>query len=285
MKRALVLGLGLTMGGTLLATGVGWAIPPGSGQHFDCSDGGTTSCATDDPGCVSNSKGHVGCSKVIAGSFAKAIKGTITCHLKQAEMRLKGSSENGAGTSEENCENNPGKSAQGTLDKQLAAVEAKGICDPLQVAGAATVEAELFGGGPGSLDAQNGSFFCDSTSAALIGDDDAGFVSNTPDMFKCQASVAKAIAKLIATGTKCHYLMDKSFFFKALDFDEEACEELDSVRFHGALNKFNATRDKLVALGICPPCLDGPGMDAIAASALAQLDGFNDEFYPCNLAP
>jgi hypothetical protein len=270
----------------LLATGVGWATPPGPGQHFDCSDlGGTTSCAVDDLGCVSNSKGHLGCSKAIAGAFAKAIKGTITCHLKQAEMRLKGSSENGAGTSEENCENNPGKSAQGTLDKQLAAVEAKGICDPLQVAGAATLEAELFGAGPASLDAQNGSFFCDSSSAALIGDDDAGFVPATDNMFKCQASVAKAVAKLIAAGTKCDYSMDKAFFFKAVDFDEEACEEHDPVRSRGALDKFNITRDKLVALGICPPCLDGAGIDAVAVAALTQLDGSNDELYPCNLAP
>jgi hypothetical protein len=44
-------------------------------------------------------------------------------------------------------------------------------------------------------------------------------------------------------------------------------------------------RDKLLATGICPPCLDGPGMDAIAADALSQLDAANDDVYPCNLAP
>jgi hypothetical protein len=78
--------------------------------------------------------------------------------------------------------------------------------------------------------------------------------------------------------------MDK-FFFKGVDFNEETCEETDPVRFRGALDKFNKVRDKLLATGICPPCLDGPGMDAIAANALSQLDAANDDIYPCNLAP
>jgi len=59
-------------------------------------------------GCVSNQKGHLGCSSKIGKAFAKAVKSVITCHSKQATMRFKGSSENGAGTSEENCEENPG---------------------------------------------------------------------------------------------------------------------------------------------------------------------------------
>src|SRR5262249_29847756 len=202
MKRA----LGLAIGGVLLTAGVGWAIPPGPGQHFDCSDNvAATSCATDDPGCVSNfSKGHVACSGKISGALAKAVFATIICHIDQAEKRFKGASENGAGTSEENCESNPGKSAQGTLDKRIQAVTDQGICDPLQLSGAGEEEAVLSGPpGAGSLDDQTGFVFCDSSSGALIdggGGDDPGFVPATAEFFKCEATVAKALAKLIVSG-------------------------------------------------------------------------------------
>ena len=77
------------------------------------------------------------------------------------------------GTSEENCENNPGNSAQGVLDNRRAPLTDHGICDSAQLADAATQEAVLFGSGLDSLDVQNGAFFCDSSSGALIGDDDA----------------------------------------------------------------------------------------------------------------
>jgi len=283
MKR--VLGLLVTgMLGVSVMAGVGRATPPGPGLHFDCSDGGDSSCAADDPGCVSNQKGHLGCSIKIGSALAKAISATIACHIDQAEKRLKGASENGAGMSEENCENNPGNSAQGVLDKRLAALQDQGICDPAQLAGAASQEAVLFGTGPDSLDAQNGAYFCDSSSGALIGDDDPGSVPATPEIFKCEATVAKAVVKLIGAGTKCHANMDK-LFFKGADFNEETCEETDPVRFRGALDKFNKVRDKLIAQGICPPCLDGAAMDAIATNALAQLDAANNDIYPCNLAP
>ena len=197
---------------------------------------------------------------------------------------MKGASENGAGQSEENCENNPGNSAQGTLDKRLAAVAGQGICDQAQLDGAATQEAVLFGSGPGSLDGQNDLIFCDSSSGALIGDDDPGFVPARADIFTCQVTVAKALVKLVAAGAKCHDNMNK-FFFKLRDFDEETCEGTDPVRFRGARDKFNKVRDKLVAQGICPQCLDGAAMDALADSVTAQLDAANDDVYPCGLAP
>jgi hypothetical protein len=269
----------------LLAAGVGRAVTPGPGQHFNCSDGGDTSCANDDPGCVSNSKGHLACSSKIGAALSKAAFATILCHIDQAEKRFKGASEQGAGTSEENCESNPGKSAQGTLDKRIAAVMEQGICDQAQLTGAADEEAVLFGPpGAGSLDDQNGLVFCDSSSGALIGDDDTGFRPATADIFKCEATVAKAVAKLIVSGAKCHNNMNKAFF-RLKDFDEEACEEHDPVHLHGARDKFNKTRDKLVAQGICPPCLDAAHMDAIAATAILQLDAANDKVFPCNLGP
>ena len=284
MKRV----LGLLIAGMLglsVTAGVGRATPPGPGQHFDCSDGGDTSCAADDPGCVSNlSKGHLACSTKIGRALGRAVAATIKCHTDQAEMRFKGASETGAGNSEENCEENPGNSAKGKLDKVLADLADAGFCDPAQLAGAAVEEAVLFGGGAGSLDGQNGIVFCDSSSAVFIGDDDTGFVPATAEIFKCEVVVAKALAKLIVTGVKCHDKMNR-LFFKGADFNEEICEEKDPVRFRGALDKFNSVRDKLLAAGICPPCLDQAGIDAIAATALLQLDAANDKVYPCNLGP
>jgi len=278
--------LGLAIGSILFTAGVGRAVPPAPGQHFDCSDGGDTSCAADDPGCVSNfSKGHIACSGKISAALAKAVFATIICHIDQAEMRFKGASVNGAGNSEENCENNPGKSAEGTLDKRIQALTEQGFCDPLQLTGAADEKAVLFGPpGFGSLDDQNGLVFCDSASGALIGDDDTGFVPATADVFKCEATVAKALAKLVVSGAKCHVNMNKAFF-KGKDFDEEACEETSGPTLRGALDKFNKVRDKLLAQNICPPCLDKTGMDNVAATALAQLDAANDKVFPCGLAP
>ena len=276
--------LGLAIGSMLFTAGVARAVPPAPGQPFNCSGGGDTSCAADDPGCVSNSKGHLACSSKIGSALAKSVLAATICHIDQAEKRMKGASENGAGQSEENCENNPGKSAEGTLDKRIAAVADLGICDPAQLAGAAAQEAVLFGSGPGSLDGQNGLIFCDSSSGALIGDDDPGFVPARADIFTCQVTVAKALVKLVAAGAKCHDNMNK-FFFKLRDFDEETCEGTDPVRFRGARDKFNKVRDKLVAQGICPQCLDGAAMDALADSVTSQLDAANDDVYPCGLAP
>ncbi len=269
--------------GFFFAAGVGIAAPPTPGQHFDCSDGGTTSCATDDTGCVSNTLDHAKCSSKIGKLFAKAVSGVITCHAKQAGMRLKGTSINGAGTSEENCENNPGNSAQGKLDAGISKLTAAGICAPVQLANAATEEAILFNPGLLSLDAQNANVYCDSSSGAMIGDDDAGFVPANANMYKCQVSVAKALGKLAASAIKCHDKMNVSFF-KAKDFDEESCEEINLLMpTSGALAKFNRNRDKLVTAGICPACLNGASQDAQAASVLSQIDLGNAVAYPCGL--
>src|SRR5262249_26413542 len=178
----------------LMGVTVAWAVPPGPGQPFDCSGspgGGFTSCAADDTGCVSNTLLHLKCSSKIAKAFAKAVNGVIVCHAKQATQRFQGTSINGAGNSEENCEENPGNSAKSKLDASLSALSASGICDPIQLANAATEEAVLFGATPLSLDGQNVNAYCDSTSGAVIGDDDSGFVPNDANMLKCEVTVAK----------------------------------------------------------------------------------------------
>ena len=276
--------MGLATGVLFLAASAGFATPPAPGQHFDCSNGGDSSCATDDTGCVSNTSGHLKCSSAIGKAFAKAIASVIKCHAKQAQMRFKGSSENGAGTSEENCEGNPGNSAQGKLDATLTKLAGSGVCDPAQLSGAATEEAVLFGPSALGLDAQNGNVFCDSTSGALIGDDDAGFVPNTPENLKCALTVGKNLSRLVTSAIKCHDKMNKSFF-KGGDFDEEVCEATDPVSHRGALDKYNQQRDKLAGLGICPPCLDSSSIDMLGADALTQVDAANASAYPCNLGP
>jgi len=72
--------LGLAIGSILFTAGVGWAVPPAPGQHFDCSDGGDTSCAADDPGCVSNSRSHLACSSKIGSALAKSVLAATICH-------------------------------------------------------------------------------------------------------------------------------------------------------------------------------------------------------------
>ena len=269
---------GLAIGVLFLAASAGFATPPGPGQHFDCSNGGDSSCAADDTGCVSATSTRLKCSSGLGKAFAKAIASVIKCHAKQAQMRFKGASEQGAGSSEENCEDNPGNSAKGKLDATIAKLS--GICDQDQLDGAATEEAVLFGPSALGLDAQNGNVFCDSASAALIGDDDAGFVPNSPENLKCALTVGKMLSRLVSSAIKCHDKMNKSFF-KGCDFDEEICEETDPVSHRGALDKYNQQRDKLVGLGICPSCLDSSSINALGADVLSQVDGANASVYPC----
>jgi hypothetical protein len=272
----------LAIGGILLSGGVALATPPGPGFPFDCSDGGTSSCATDDTGCVSESRAALKCSSMIGKAFSKAQSMAAKCHMKQATMRSKGSSESGAGTSEENCETNPGKSAQGVLDATLAKLAAAGICNPAQLANASAQEGVLFGTGPTSLDAENVNVYCDASSGVLIGDDDSGWVTTDPNTLKCEITVAKALDKLVAFGAKCHDKMNAAFF-KGNDFDEETCEMTDPISTKGALDKFNRVRDRLVTLGICPACLDAPALDTLAANAINKLDAENASTYPCGL--
>src|SRR3989442_597974 len=74
------------------------ADPPGPGKRFDCSNGGTTSCASDDTGCVPGRKDNpsaanvaatLKCADAIAKAFAKAIGSVTKCHKKQADQAVK----------------------------------------------------------------------------------------------------------------------------------------------------------------------------------------------------
>jgi len=264
---------------SLLLAGGALATPPGPGQHFDCSDGGNSSCAADDEGCVPADSLSYKCSSLAGKIISKAVKGAFACHEKQAQMRFQGSSENGAGNSEENCEDNPGNSVKSKFDDGVAKLNSLG-CGATFVSGVTTLEATLFGSGPGSFDGDNANAYCqDSASQALIGDDDTGWVALNAGNLKCEISVAKGLAKLRISAIKCHRKMGGSFL-KGVDFAEEDCEEVSSEG-KGALAKFNSLRDKLVGANICPACLSASAMNSLAASTIATEDTNNDIVFPC----
>ena len=264
---------------SVLLAGGALATPPGPGQHFDCSDGGDTSCAADDEGCVPADSLSYKCSSIAGKVIEKAVKGAFSCHAKQAEMRFQGASENGAGNSEENCEDNPGNSVKSKWDAGVAKLTSLG-CDAAFVTGVSALGATLFGTGPGSFDGDNGDAYCqDSATQALISDDDAGWVALNAGALKCEVSVAKALATLRISALKCHGKMGATIF-RGRDFAEEDCEEV-SLAGKGALAKFNKVRDKLVASTTCPACLSGSAMDGLAASTISTEDTNNDVVFPC----
>ena len=267
-----------TFAAVLLAS-VALATPPGAGQHFDCSDGGDTSCAADDEGCVPADSSGLKCGSLAGKIIAKAVKGATNCHASQAEMRFDGASIVGAGTSEENCESALSKSVESKFNLGVAKLMDMG-CDSGLVSGLAAYGYVLFGPGPFSFDALNSGAYCDSTSGAFIGDDDTGWVAATAGMLKCEISVAKALAKLQATSSKCHTKM-AAYFLNGADFNEEECEEVAPGTHKGALEKFNLVRDKLVLEGICPPCLSASVMDFLAAGTIFNEDENNRVAFPC----
>src|SRR5437660_3608359 len=145
MKRL----LGFAIGGIfLMAAGAAVATPPGPGKKFDCSTGGTSSCASDDTGCVPGSKDDpaapgvvatLKCGDGLAKAFTKAIQAVIKCHTKMADSVFKG-----APVDDETCENGgPGsKSAKDKLDTAKAKLAP--LCTSTQLTLAAAEEATLF---------------------------------------------------------------------------------------------------------------------------------------------
>jgi len=286
MKRLLVASFACVL---LAACSAVAADPPGPGKNFDCSKGGTTSCASDDTGCVPGSKDNPGaanvaatlkCADAIAKAFAKAIGSVIKCHKKQADQAFKN-----APMDDESCETGPagGKSAKEKLDAAIAKVAS--LCTATELASAGAEETTLFAGqsNPLSLDAQNGNVYCDSTSGVLIDQsgDDAGFVPADGNQLKCADAVGKELGKLAAAAIKCHVKMADAFF-NGKDFDENICEENDPAKHKSALEKYNAAMTKLTAKNICTqPCLSAGNRTTLGANILAQVEAANVVIYPC----
>src|SRR2546429_4105250 len=124
MKRLLGFAIGAFV---LTAAGAAVAAPPGPGQRFDCSQGGSgVSCASDDTGCVPQSKdvptGNVStlkCGDGLGKAFGGAIRAVIKCHAKMADSVVKG-----APVDDEACETTDPKSAKNKLDPAILKMSA-----------------------------------------------------------------------------------------------------------------------------------------------------------------
>src|SRR5437016_8301167 len=175
MKRL----LGFAIGGIfLMAAGAAVATPPGPGKKFDCSTGGTSSCASDDTGCVPGSKDDpaapgvvatLKCGDGLAKAFTKAIQAVIKCHTKMADSVFKG-----APVDDETCETSGGgKSAKEKLDAAITKLAP--LCTSTQLALAAAEESVPFAPRTDSLslDAQAGAL-SRGTSGATRPIDPAG---------------------------------------------------------------------------------------------------------------
>src|SRR5437879_6586102 len=208
--------VGLALGSMLVLTSaVALAAPPGPGQKFDCSQGGSgISCASDDTGCVPQSKdvptGNVStlkCGDGLGKAFAGAIRAVIKCHAKMASSVLKG-----APVDDEVCESNDPvkhKSAKEKLDAAIAKIAP--LCTSTQLTLANAQESTLFASktNPLSLDAQAGAVYCDGSTSIDPGGDDAGTISTTDptndgNRLKCANTVGSELGKLVAAAIKCH---------------------------------------------------------------------------------
>src|SRR5262245_28508813 len=139
MKRVLGFAIGAFV---LVAAGAAVAAPPGPGQPFNCSGGGSgISCASDDTGCVPQSKDDpsggiaatLKCGDAVAKAFGGAIRAVIKCHAKMADSIVKG-----APADDEACENTDPKSAKNKLDAAIAKVAS--LCTSTQLTLAAAEE-------------------------------------------------------------------------------------------------------------------------------------------------
>jgi len=238
------------------------ALAIGPGQPFD----------DDDPGCVPDTSDHRKCSETLAKAFAKLIAAVTSCHDRQTRVAFAGPS-----FDEEACE----ADARARLEATRDAVAPR--CSATQLALASDEETELLDPtDPGSLDAQNGDVYCDSTSGHALnaGGDDTGWVPATADALWCARGAAKNLTKLAQAALKCHEKMAYSFF-TGRAFDEEACEEFDPLTGRGARDRYSVRALKLIAHGGCPPCLDAIHQEALAVRTMNQVDADNARLYPC----
>ncbi len=259
-----------------------------------CLAASSVSAAPGDPfgqsetGCVPSGKAGLTCGKILTSGFSKLVATVVKCHLIQAAQAFKtGHSTPGFDNAEENCTiGNPTASAKAKFDALL--VKANAIC-PVGIVPVAEARRDTFLGDTSlqnSLDSVNGAFFCDSTSGSTIADpggdqDEAGFIPSTPEHYKCSVAVAKLFSKLVSGVYKCHGKAAQAIFANK-PFDTDACEETPTK---GARAKYDAKVQKLIAAGICPPCLADPMFASnalgIGVGVLAELDAQNEEVYPC----
>jgi hypothetical protein len=242
----------------------------------------------DDTGCVPADKAGLSCAKIVSSALAKLNASVIKCHIVQAGHAFQaGHSSNGFDNAEENCEEGPSNtSAKAKFDARME--KAALVCPAAVITSANARRDTLLAGqsNPDSLDALNGSFFCDNTSGNTIaepGGDDAGSIPSSSANFKCSAGLSKGWAKLVVTVYKCHVKAAVSGFKSSL-FDEDGCED-GAPPLRSALARYNAQVQKYIDAGICPTCLtdsmSATNAFALGSAAVGDLDTQNAEIFPC----
>lgn len=233
-------------------------------------------------GCIPADEPGLACGKALTGAFGKLVAGVIKCHLSQVKgaFQTLGSSP-ALDAAEEACT----AKAKDKFDASLA----KATSCTAGVVAAAEARRDAFLADVSnmtSLDSLNGAFFCDNASGLSIasaggGDqDEAGSIPATADNYKCAVGFAKSVSKLLANVYKCHGKVAASGFV-GKPFVPGACDDMPK----GARAKHNTAMEKLIAKGICPPCLADGGSGALpfalGAGTLSFLDSLNSEIYPC----
>jgi len=103
----------------LILSSISLATHPDRGKHFDCSDApGATSCASDDTGCVPQTKDDpsggvvstLQCGDALTKAFSAAVRAVIKCHKMTADSVLQG-----APVDDEACESGGAKSAKAVI--------------------------------------------------------------------------------------------------------------------------------------------------------------------------
>jgi len=219
-------------------------------------------------GCTPSSSTADKCEGKVATAFSSLIGNVIKCHYKQADAVFKGKA-----FDEESCqENDPSKSAKAKFDKSIGKLVP--TCAPALITSANMLRDALLSG-PSSLDAQNGSIYCDSASGVHLDPtgDDAGWKPATQDNSKCADGVAKNIAKLVKDLLTCHRKKADADF-KAKFFDIAACETKGS-------GKFDTRGGKLTSAGLCPTCLNTAGQNTLRDITALQLNAYDPQVFLC----
>ena len=152
MKRLLAIALGAVCLIALVAR-----IHAGPGQPF----GG------DDTGCVPDSTDHLRCANTVTRAFSSLVSSVIRCHRRQAMARMKGQT-----FDEESCEeatpSSGGRSAEERFNARISRIAPH--CSAAQIAGANSLRDTLLASktNPSSLDALNGTVYCDSATGSMI---------------------------------------------------------------------------------------------------------------------
>lgn len=238
----------LAVAGLCLAARAAVGVP---GDPFE---GATT-------GCIPFTKDHQKCEQKGNGLLSTLRSAITTCHVKQADGAFKGSPQD-----EEACE----AKAFGKFDSKFPGLVG---CPQPATDGMAALRDLL--ASEATTPPGLGPVYCDATSGALIDPtgDDAGFVPASKDALKCADQAGKSLGKLATLRSKCHAkAAQKGLAGKP--FDEAACEAT-------ARAKYDASAQKFIDKGICPPCLDQTGQFALADAATDVDDQANGLVFVC----